>query len=85
MKILNSFIIDDGKKQTKIELIQIQLKYSLPKRYVYSVVCNSSIRDFLSPYFFKFFAKRRFDKIKNGYKSCWLSYGVYDVRIQPQG
>ncbi|MCK4526107.1 hypothetical protein KAW18_01950 [candidate division WOR-3 bacterium] len=78
MKIMESFIVDDGKKQSKIELIQIQMKYSFPIHYGYAVVRDSSLRDFLSFYFTKFFAKRRFDKKKNGYKSCWLTYSVYD-------
>ena len=50
MKIIDSFIADDGKKKTKIELIQIRLEYSFPKRYIYVVARNSNIRDFLSPY-----------------------------------
>jgi len=73
MKIMESFTVDDGKKKTKIELIQIR---TFPKCYV--IVHNSSFRDFLSPYFTKFFAKRRFGKIKKGYKSSWLTYSVYD-------
>lgn len=50
MKILDSFTADDGKKKTKIDLIQIRTKYSFPKRYIYVVARNSNIRDFLSPY-----------------------------------
>lgn len=78
MKILDSFTADDGEKKTKIQLVQIDMKYSFPKRHTYSIVRDSSLRDFLSTYFTLFFAKRRFNKIKRGYKSCWLTYGVYD-------
>lgn len=77
MKIINSFVADDGKKKTKVELIQIRMKYSFPKRYVYFLIHNSSLRDFLNPYFTKFFAKRRFDKLRKGYESRWLQYRVY--------
>ena len=76
MKILDSFVADDGKKKTKIELIQIRM---FPIRYGYVIVRNSNLRDFFSPFFTKFFAKRRFDKIKRGYKSCWLTYSVYET------
>ena len=79
MKIIDGFIADNGKKQTKIELVQIQLKYSFPKRYAYALVRNQSLRDFLQPYFTRFFAERRFTKIKNEYKSRWLAYNVYET------
>ena len=77
MKIINSFIADDGKKKTKVELIQIRMKYSFPKRYGYVLVHNRNLQGFFRPYFTKFFAKRRFNKLKKGYESCWLTYGVY--------
>ena len=80
MKILNSFVVDDGEKKTKVELLQLRLRYPFPKRFCYVLVHNSSIHGFLKPYFTKFFAKRRFDKVKRGYKSYWLTYGVYDEK-----
>lgn len=72
MKIINSFIVDNGEKQTKIELMQLRIKF--PKRYFYVVKQG----DFKSVYFTKFFAKRKFNKLKKGYKSCWLQYDVYN-------
>ena len=50
MKILDSFTADDGKKKTKIELIQLRLRYSFPKRYCYAIIRNHSFRGFFSPF-----------------------------------
>ena len=82
MKIMESFTADDGKEKTRIELIRLR---TFPKCYGYVIVRNSNVRDFFNLYFTKFFAKRMFDKIKRGYKSCWLTYGVYDDSVYFEG
>ena len=82
MERMESFVADDGKEKTRIELIRLR---TFPKRYGYVIVRNSNVRDFFNLYFTKFFAKRMFDKIKRGYKSCWLTYGVYDDSVYFEG
>ena len=78
-KIINSFIVDNGeKKRFTVELI----KYSGSGliRHLYSVHWRGDSR----PFFTKFFAKRFFRGLKEGYKSAkgyppfQLRYIVYD-------
>ncbi|MCK4526165.1 hypothetical protein KAW18_02240 [candidate division WOR-3 bacterium] len=73
VEVINSFIVDDGEKYFRVELTQNAISLWLI-RHFYSVKYGEFSRSFL----FKFFAKRFFTSLKKGYKSCFLTYGVYD-------
>lgn len=73
IKIINRFIVDKGEKRFTVELTKYTTGSGLI-RHLYSV----HWRGYSYPFFTKFFAKRFFRLLKEGYKSCGLQYGVYD-------
>jgi hypothetical protein len=71
MKIINSFIVDNGVKRFRVSLI----KYTTGSRLIrHLYYVNRDEAPF--PFLTKFFAKKFFTSLKKGYSSHY--YGVYD-------
>lgn len=76
MKILDSFMVDNVEEQFIVRLVQVDVVFPLKHMYIIEYKKGNP---FGYLYFTKFFARRKYNQIKNGYKSWWLEYGVYEV------
>ena len=76
MKVLDSFIVNTRKERFVVQLIQKDVSFLL--KHVYFIDYKKD-NPFDRWYLTKFFAKRKYNQIKNGYKLCWLEYSIYEV------
>ena len=76
MKILDSFMVDNVEEKRIVKLVQLDTIF--PLKHIY-IVAQERTNPFKYIFFTKFFARRMFNQLKNGYKSCWLEYGVYET------
>ena len=80
MKILDSFIADNVEKKITVRLLQVDMAFPVIMKHICLVeVVYEKVNILKYIYFTKFFAMRKYNQIKNGYKSCWLEYSVYEV------
>jgi len=78
MKILDSFIADNAEERIMVKLLQFDTTFLFPPKHVY-IIAQERMNPFRYVYFTMFFARRKYNQIKNAYKSAWLEYGVYEV------
>ena len=70
MEVIDSFVVDDGKEKKTVELSQYRIKFlnriKNLKQYAYIIEVQGK---YDSMYFFKFFAERRFNKLRKSHES----------------
>ena len=76
MEILDSFMVDNVEERFIVRLVQVDVVFPLKHLYIVEYKKGNPL-GYL--YFTKLFAMIKYNQIKNGYKSCWLEYSVYDL------